>query len=80
MHLICRSDNSPLSAKASFRLQHQSSSERVSDSVLAKLVVTVILFLAFTTWVSFERDKAARACNVNCPTDLSANRKQIRQH
>jgi hypothetical protein len=46
----------------------------VSDDALAKLVVTLIVLMAFTIWLASER-RQSPACNVNCPTDFSASRK-----
>ena len=46
----------------------------VSDNVLAKLVVTVIVLMAFTMWLQSEGHQSP-ACDVNCPTDFSANRR-----
>jgi hypothetical protein len=48
--------------------------EIVSDSALAKLVVTVIVLMAFTIWLQSERHHSP-ACDVNCATDFSANRR-----
>jgi hypothetical protein len=46
----------------------------VSDSVLAKLVVTVIVLIGFAVWQWSEHNRPPN-CGNNCPTDISASRK-----
>ena len=46
----------------------------MNDSVLAKLVVTVIVLIALAIWLKLDRSHLPR-CSSNCPTDISANRK-----
>ena len=46
----------------------------MSDSTLAKLVVTVIILVSFALWLKVDRD-ASRGCGVDCPTDISASRR-----
>jgi hypothetical protein len=46
----------------------------VSDSVLAKLVITVIILIAFALWRSSDRIQPPDCVN-GCPTDISASRK-----
>lgn len=46
----------------------------MSESTLARLVVTVILLISFAVWRSSERAERPN-CGVNCPTDISASRK-----
>jgi hypothetical protein len=46
----------------------------VSDSVLAKVVITVVVLIAFAVWRSSEHIQQPN-CGNNCPTDLSASRK-----
>jgi hypothetical protein len=42
--------------------------------VLARLVATIIVLVAFTLWMRSERGYL-RGCNINCSTDISANRR-----
>jgi hypothetical protein len=44
----------------------------VNDSVLAKLVATVVILIGLTVWVRSERDQP-RGCDINCPTDIPAS-------
>jgi hypothetical protein len=46
----------------------------VSDSILAKLVVTVIVLSSFAIWLASEK-RQPPGCQNNCPTDISASRK-----
>jgi hypothetical protein len=46
----------------------------MSDSSLARLVVTVIVLISFAVWRSSERAQRPD-CGINCPTDISASRK-----
>jgi hypothetical protein len=46
----------------------------VSDSFLAKLVVTVVVLMTFALWRTSEGSHPP-ACNIDCPTDFSAVRK-----
>jgi hypothetical protein len=46
----------------------------MSDSSLARLVVTVIILISFAVWRSSERAQRPD-CGINCPTDISASRK-----
>jgi hypothetical protein len=46
----------------------------MSDSTLARLVVTVIVLIGFALWLKTERD-ASRGCGADCPTDISASRR-----
>jgi hypothetical protein len=50
------------------------SANDVSDSILAKLVVTVIVLIGFSIWLASERHHSP-GCQDNCPTDISASRK-----
>jgi hypothetical protein len=45
----------------------------MSDSILAKLVVTVIILIGLTIWLTLEKHQPG--CQNNCPTDISASRK-----
>jgi hypothetical protein len=53
---------------SSFRGQH------LSTDVLAKVVVTVIVMIAFTFWLAMERAHTAH-CRKDCPTDISASQR-----
>jgi hypothetical protein len=46
----------------------------VSDGILAKLVVIVIVLIGLTIWPPWER-RQSPGCENNCPTDISASRK-----
>jgi hypothetical protein len=46
----------------------------MSDSLLTRLVVTVVVIISFTLWLSSERNRAP-GCRNDCPTDISASRK-----
>jgi hypothetical protein len=46
----------------------------MSDSILAKLVVTVIVLIGFAIWLTSEKHQPP-GCQNNCPTDISASRK-----
>jgi hypothetical protein len=46
----------------------------MSDSILAKLVVTVIVLGGFALWLASEKHQPP-GCRNNCPTDISASRK-----
>ncbi len=46
----------------------------MDDSVLAKLVVTVVVLIALTIWLKLERSHLP-SCDNNCPTDISAIRR-----
>jgi hypothetical protein len=46
----------------------------LSTDVLAKLVVTVVVMIAFTFWLSMERAHTAH-CPKDCATDISASRR-----
>jgi hypothetical protein len=46
----------------------------VNDSILAKLVVTVIVLISFTIWMAANR-RQSHDCKINCATDFSASRK-----
>ena len=46
----------------------------VSDSVLARLVVVILLLIGFTVWVSADRHHGA-GCQNDCSSDISARRK-----
>jgi hypothetical protein len=46
----------------------------VSDSILAKLVVTVIVLISLALWMAAER-REPHDCKINCATDISASRK-----
>jgi hypothetical protein len=49
----------------------------MSDRTLARLVVTVIVLVGFAIWLNAERD-ASRGCGADCPTDISASRRNAR--
>jgi hypothetical protein len=46
----------------------------LSNNVLAKLVVTVIILISFAIWRSSDRIQPL-GCGHNCPTDISASRR-----
>jgi hypothetical protein len=46
----------------------------MNDSVLGKLVVTVIVLVALAIWLKLDRSHRP-GCSSNCPTDISASRK-----
>jgi hypothetical protein len=46
----------------------------MSDSTVARLVVTVVVLVGFAVWLKAERD-ASRGCGGDCPTDISAIRR-----
>jgi hypothetical protein len=46
----------------------------LSDSVLARLVVMVIVLISFALWLRSERNQSP-ACRPNCSTDFSAVRR-----
>jgi hypothetical protein len=48
--------------------------EAVNDSILAKLVVTVIVLISFILWRMPDRSRLP-GCQTNCATDISANRR-----
>jgi len=52
----------------SFRRRH------LSTDVLAKVVVTVVVMIAFTFWLAMDHAHTAH-CQKDCPTDISANRR-----
>jgi hypothetical protein len=43
----------------------------MSDSLLTRLVVTVVVIICFALWLSSERHQAP-GCKNDCPTDISA--------
>jgi hypothetical protein len=45
----------------------------MSENVLAKAVVTIVILIGFLVWRTSERSNVP-SC-INCPTDLSASRK-----
>jgi hypothetical protein len=45
----------------------------LSNDTLAKLVVTIVVMIAFTFWLAIEKAHTAR-CQKDCPTDISASR------
>ncbi|MCC8955228.1 hypothetical protein H8B02_17840 [Bradyrhizobium sp. Pear77] len=47
---------------------------KLNHDTLAKLTVTIIVLVALLVWRVADQKKAI-ACGLNCPTDLSANRK-----
>jgi hypothetical protein len=47
----------------------------MNDSVLAKLVVTVIVLIALAIWLKLDRSHLPGCSSSNCPTDISASRK-----
>ncbi|MHC2462289.1 hypothetical protein [Bradyrhizobium embrapense] len=47
---------------------------KLNHDTLAKLTVTIIVLVALLVWRVADQ-KRAIACGLNCPTDLSANRK-----
>ncbi len=47
---------------------------KLNHDTLAKLTVTIIVLVALLVWRVADQRKVI-ACGVNCPTDLSANRK-----
>ena len=55
-------------------MQALSGGQHLSTDVLAKLVVTVIVMIAFTFWLAIERAHTAH-CEKDCPTDISASRR-----
>jgi hypothetical protein len=46
----------------------------VSDGILSKVVVTIIVCIGFAVWLSSDREERP-GCGVHCPTDFSANRR-----
>ncbi len=46
----------------------------MSDSIVAKLVVTVIVLCSFAIWLASEKHQPP-GCQKHCPTDISASRK-----
>ena len=53
---------------------HFSGAGFVNDSILAKLVVTVIVLISFTIWMAAERGQS-HDCKTDCATDFSASRR-----
>jgi hypothetical protein len=49
----------------------------MSDGLLGRLVVTVAVIIGFTLWLASEKHRAP-GCQHNCPTDISASRKDSR--
>src|SRR5580698_10140534 len=49
----------------------------MSDGLLGRLVVTVAVIIGFTLWLASEKHRAP-GCRHNCPTDISASRKDSR--
>jgi hypothetical protein len=49
----------------------------MSDGLLGRLVVTVAVIIGFTLWLASEKHLAP-GCQHNCPTDISASRKDSR--
>jgi hypothetical protein len=45
----------------------------MSNGVLAKLILTVIILIAF--WVGMTFDRHPSDCLTNCPTDISSSRR-----
>jgi hypothetical protein len=45
----------------------------MSNSILTKLIVTVIILIAF--WVGMTFDRHPSDCLTNCPTDISSSRR-----
>ena len=43
----------------------------LSSEVLAKVVVTIVVMIAFTFWMATQRAHTAH-CQKDCPTDVSA--------
>jgi hypothetical protein len=43
----------------------------LSNDILAKVVVTVVVMTAFTFWMAMEKAHTAH-CQKDCPTDISA--------
>ena len=49
----------------------------MSDGILAKLVVTVIVLISFfAIWLALEKHQPP-GCQNNCPTDISASQRSI---
>jgi hypothetical protein len=46
----------------------------LSNDILAKLVVTVVVLIAFSFWLAIENAHTAH-CQKDCPTDISASRR-----
>jgi hypothetical protein len=46
----------------------------MSNRLLARLVVTVIVLIGFTMWLASERSQQ-HGCQTDCPTDISASRR-----
>lgn len=46
----------------------------MSNDILAKVAVTVIVMIAFTFWLAIEKAHTAH-CQKDCPTDISASRR-----
>ena len=46
----------------------------MSNDVLAKVVVTIVVMTAFTFWLALERAHTAH-CQRDCPTDISTSRR-----
>jgi hypothetical protein len=44
----------------------------MSDGLLGRLVVTVVVLIGFTLWAASEKQRAP-GCQNNCPTDISAS-------
>jgi hypothetical protein len=54
-------------------VQAEGEGEMSSNSVLTKLIVTVIILIAF--WVGMTLDRHPSDCGTNCPTDISSSRR-----
>jgi hypothetical protein len=46
----------------------------LSNDILAKIVVTVVVMIAFAFWVAIARPHAGH-CEQDCPTDFLASRR-----
>ncbi|MCU1253638.1 MAG: hypothetical protein JWQ49_6667 [Edaphobacter sp.] len=45
----------------------------MNNSILTKLIVTVIVLIAL--WVGLTFDRHSSDCGINCPTDISSSRR-----
>jgi hypothetical protein len=46
----------------------------LSNDILARIVVTIVVMTAFTFWLAIEKAQTAH-CQKDCPTDISASQR-----
>ena len=46
----------------------------MNNDILARVVVTIVMMIAFTFWLATEKAHTAH-CQKDCPTDISAVRR-----